>query len=376
MGVAGFFDPASKWEIGRADEDFGQTFGYYGAGPGFYLMLPLLGPSNGRDLVGRVLDYPLDLAFWIGQANPDALWPSFIRPTASFNDLSGQAPTLKRQLDSQNDPYQVLRTVYSLNRQRLVVDYQPNDGGKKRPMLAVGATLFAAKTPDFVDQAVTRSVHVAATNKNLSYSCWMQKEAAPLAFFIPGLGAHRLDRSVVAYADMLYRHGYSVVTISSPFQREFMELASSQAIPGYGPTDANDVVNALRLIRDDMQKWQGAQIKKVLLTGTSHGAYLTLKIAAREAEGKLNGLSFERYVAVNPPVNLFEAMTRLDNLYNAPLAWPATERRKRMEKRVLRGIVLRRQRRNHAGRYCIDLGRIAVSRRCRFPLLPHVRDTK
>lgn len=109
VGVAGFFDPASKWEIGRADEDFGQTFGYYGAGPGFYLMLPLLGPSNGRDLVGRVLDYPLDLAFWIGQANPDALWPSFIRPTASFNDLSGQAPTLKRQLDSQNDPYSTLR---------------------------------------------------------------------------------------------------------------------------------------------------------------------------------------------------------------------------------------------------------------------------
>jgi hypothetical protein len=50
--------------------------------------------------------------------------------------------------------------------------------------------------------------------------------------------------------------------------------------------------------------------------------------------GTGNGLRrwlFERYVAVNPPVNLFEALTRLDDLYNTPLAWPAAERRERME---------------------------------------------
>lgn len=37
-------------------EDFGQTLGTYGAGEQFYLVLPLLGPSSGRDAVGLVVD--------------------------------------------------------------------------------------------------------------------------------------------------------------------------------------------------------------------------------------------------------------------------------------------------------------------------------
>ena len=57
MGVAGLFDPASAFGYPRHDEDFGQTLGVWGAPSGPYLMLPLLGPSNGRDTVGRVGDY-------------------------------------------------------------------------------------------------------------------------------------------------------------------------------------------------------------------------------------------------------------------------------------------------------------------------------
>ena len=49
VGLGGLFDPATHWKIGRSDEDFGQTLGHWGCGPGFYLMLPILGPSNGRD---------------------------------------------------------------------------------------------------------------------------------------------------------------------------------------------------------------------------------------------------------------------------------------------------------------------------------------
>jgi len=37
-------------------EDFGQTLGSYGAGEQFYLVLPLLGPSSGRDAAGMVVD--------------------------------------------------------------------------------------------------------------------------------------------------------------------------------------------------------------------------------------------------------------------------------------------------------------------------------
>ncbi len=57
MGVAGLFDPATTFGYPRHDEDFGQTLGVWGVGGGPFLMLPILGPSNGRDTVGRVGDY-------------------------------------------------------------------------------------------------------------------------------------------------------------------------------------------------------------------------------------------------------------------------------------------------------------------------------
>ncbi|HWY30812.1 MAG TPA: VacJ family lipoprotein [Candidatus Acidoferrum sp.] len=330
VGLAGFFDPATHWKIGRSEEDFGLTLGHWGCKPGFYLMLPILGPSSGRDGLGLVADWPLDIAFWIGREYPNDLWPEFIRPGFTLNDLSGQASMLKRQLDSLVDPYQALRTLYSLNRARLVADFKPDQGGNFNPDPTVGAVLFKPKSPDFVDQAVARKILIPATGKKLTCNCWMQPKPAPMVYYIPGLGSYRLDQSVLAYADMMFRHGYSVVVFSNPFQQDFMRHASTLAVPGYGPADCDDVVNVLQLIRNDMQKWQGAKITGNYLTGVSHGGYFTLMIAEREAEGKLGGLTFDRYVAVEPPVQLIGALHSLDEMFDAPLAWPASERRQRM----------------------------------------------
>ena len=56
FGVLGFFDVASKMDLRRSDEDFGQTFGAWGVNSGPYLVLPLLGPSTARDALGKVPD--------------------------------------------------------------------------------------------------------------------------------------------------------------------------------------------------------------------------------------------------------------------------------------------------------------------------------
>jgi len=50
VGVAGVFDVATKWNIPAHQNDFGITLGKWGAGPGPYLVLPLLGPSTFRDV--------------------------------------------------------------------------------------------------------------------------------------------------------------------------------------------------------------------------------------------------------------------------------------------------------------------------------------
>jgi phospholipid-binding lipoprotein MlaA len=57
FGLLGIHDVASEWGLEKHNEDFGQTFGRYGAPPGPYLVLPFLGSSNLRDGVGTGFDY-------------------------------------------------------------------------------------------------------------------------------------------------------------------------------------------------------------------------------------------------------------------------------------------------------------------------------
>lgn len=59
VGVAGFFDPASRMKIPEREEDFGQTLAMWGWRRSRYLELPFLGPSTLRDAFGIVGDSPL-----------------------------------------------------------------------------------------------------------------------------------------------------------------------------------------------------------------------------------------------------------------------------------------------------------------------------
>lgn len=57
IGVLGFGDPAEdRYGLEPVKEDLGQTLAVYGVGDGFYLVLPILGPSSLRDTAGRVGD--------------------------------------------------------------------------------------------------------------------------------------------------------------------------------------------------------------------------------------------------------------------------------------------------------------------------------
>jgi phospholipid-binding lipoprotein MlaA len=56
FGLGGVLDPATELKLPRQPEDFGQTLGRWGMGPGAFLVLPLLGPSTVRDGLGLPLD--------------------------------------------------------------------------------------------------------------------------------------------------------------------------------------------------------------------------------------------------------------------------------------------------------------------------------
>ena len=56
FGLGGVLDIASEAGLSKHKEDFGQTLGVWGVGPGPYIVLPILGPSTLRDTIATPLD--------------------------------------------------------------------------------------------------------------------------------------------------------------------------------------------------------------------------------------------------------------------------------------------------------------------------------
>ena len=69
IGLLGVFDVASEIGLEYHDEDFGQTLAVAGMKSGPYLMIPLLGPSNPRDLLGYVVDFAFDPLTFLAPSN-------------------------------------------------------------------------------------------------------------------------------------------------------------------------------------------------------------------------------------------------------------------------------------------------------------------
>ncbi len=66
LGLFGLFDIAARLGLPSHEEDFGQTLAVWGVEEGPYLVLPVLGPSNPRDLVGLLMDgFVFDPAAWV-----------------------------------------------------------------------------------------------------------------------------------------------------------------------------------------------------------------------------------------------------------------------------------------------------------------------
>lgn len=119
FGLGGFIDVAAAGGLVANDEDFGQTLGYWGVGPGWYLMLPLLGPSNNRDLIGSVGDaFTNPLNYGDGELNYALSGLHAVERRAAFLDAD-------RILEQQLDRYVFVRTIYLQSRQNKVYDGNP-----------------------------------------------------------------------------------------------------------------------------------------------------------------------------------------------------------------------------------------------------------
>jgi len=109
IGLAGFFDVAKDaFGIEQRDEDTGQTFGVWGAGPGPYLILPLLPPLTVRDGIGYAFDaamtpYTYFIPWWGSVAGT---------ATNAVNERSLNLDRFERVEESTIDLYGAVRNAY------------------------------------------------------------------------------------------------------------------------------------------------------------------------------------------------------------------------------------------------------------------------
>jgi len=121
VGLLGFMDVASNMNMQKYGEDFGQTLGAWGSGPGPYIVLPLLGPSSGRDAIGIVVDWYTDPVTYVkGNSWRNGLVG--LRLVDQRADLLGASRILE---EAALDPYEFSRDAYLQKRRNDVYDGNP-----------------------------------------------------------------------------------------------------------------------------------------------------------------------------------------------------------------------------------------------------------
>lgn len=122
VGIGGIFDQAKYMNLPYRKEDFGQTMGTYGMGPSFYLMLPILGPSSGRDAVGRVADWFTDPVSYV-----DNDWVVYgLAAAEGINDRARILDFTDQTDRSAIDPYATYRSTYLQYRADLIKNGDTN----------------------------------------------------------------------------------------------------------------------------------------------------------------------------------------------------------------------------------------------------------
>lgn len=185
----------------------------------------------------------------------------------------------------------------------------------------------------FYQKRSSGSVQILKDRPELNYHYWMQDNPADLLVIIPGTGENYVDMTPTAFANLFYNNGYSAVIISNAFNWEFMQAAGSVITPGYTPVDAADVRRALQMVIAEINKEYPGQIKRKVLIGSSMGALHTLFIA--DMDSKSNEMAYDRYIAVNPPVDLLYAMEQIDKYYAIGAKWKKDEIQLKMRKCIV-----------------------------------------
>lgn len=116
IGLGGLFDPAgSVFNLETHVEDFGQTLGHYGMGPGNYIVWPIVGPSGSRDSIGFIVDIAFSPLTWLSIPREEVLAVKYVN-NYSYNVRDDYQDIIKQAID----PYISIQHAYTQNRKKKV----------------------------------------------------------------------------------------------------------------------------------------------------------------------------------------------------------------------------------------------------------------
>ena len=146
IGIGGLLDPATHWGLTANDEDFGQTLGVWGVGPGPYLVLPFLGPSDCRDAPARIIDRYTNVSHYARDVKV-----GYADMLADLLDRRTILLSTDAAVKAAFDPYTFVRNSYLERR-----EYRVRDGN-------VPVETFDDELPGEVADRVSTSAPTAAT---------------------------------------------------------------------------------------------------------------------------------------------------------------------------------------------------------------------
>jgi phospholipid-binding lipoprotein MlaA len=137
IGIGGIVDVGRSYDVHGHSEDMGQTFAVWGMGEGFYMFVPLLGPTTARDLAGFAVDIYTNPQSLIGQGQILDVW-NYTRIGMTVVDTR---EALLEPFDmvrkTSLDPYATLRSAYR-QRRMFEIENREGPGGAVAPAGGVG----------------------------------------------------------------------------------------------------------------------------------------------------------------------------------------------------------------------------------------------
>ena len=127
IGIFGLIDVADDMGLEQKEEDFGQTLATWGVGDGFYVVLPLFGPSNLRDTSGMLMTMMTDPVNAYA-ANQGQSWAIPLRTaTNAIDQRSKIIDEVNALRDNSLDYYAAVRSSYYQNRKAAINNIDDSD---------------------------------------------------------------------------------------------------------------------------------------------------------------------------------------------------------------------------------------------------------